>query len=163
MALYLSGHNYMFWSYMRLKLQIYYRRHRNQSIHHIHIRMRILYRLCQLDIDEGLLPKKKTYFVVHWMTHPLVLRVIPGPSPSPSVHVFVRIIIKSVRMLGRRTFGDTTPHASLSRLLMERVTFFERFDGTCGGKVHGEPKAVQTRLWWLGAISGGKLAALKSS
>lgn len=103
------------------------------------------------------------YGLLHWMTHPLVLRVIPGPSPSPSEHVFVRIIIKSVRMLGRRTFGETTPHASLSRRLMESVTFFERFDGTCGGNVHGDPKAVQTRLWWLGAISGGKLAALNSS
>lgn len=101
--------------------------------------------------------------VVHWMTHPLVLRVIPGPSPSPSEQVLVRIIIRSVLMLGRRTFGATTPHASLSRRLIDNVTFLDRFDGTCGGSVHGDPKAVQTRLWWLGAISAGRLAALNSS
>lgn len=107
---------------------------------------------------------------IYWMTHPFVLRAIrpsadapPVPSPSPLEHVFVRIIMRSVRMLGRRTFGATTPHASLRRRFIESVTFFERFEGTCGGSVHGDPNAVLTRLWWFGAISGGSVAALKSS
>lgn len=55
-----------------------------------------------------------------------VLSVILDPGalfsfPAASEHVFVRMIIKSVLMLGRRTFGATTPQASLSRRFMLRV------------------------------------------
>lgn len=47
---------------------------------------------------------------------------------------------------------------------MESVHFrFDLLEGTCGGRAHGDPKAVDTRLWWFGAISCGKLATLKSS
>lgn len=47
---------------------------------------------------------------------------------------------------------------------MDSVHFrFDLLDGTCGGRAQGDPKAVDTRLWWLGAISCGKLATLKSS
>lgn len=69
-----------------------------------------------------------------------------APSPSPNEHVFVRIIIRSVRILGRLTFGATTPQASLKRRFMDRVYFFDLSDGTCGGRVHGDPNAVLTRL-----------------
>lgn len=87
----------------------------------------------------------------------------PGPSLSPSEHVLVRIIMRSVRMLGRLTFGATTPHASDSRLFIESVHFLDLLEGTCGGNVHGDPNAVATRLWWLGAISCGRLATVNSS
>lgn len=54
----------------------------------------------------------------------------PEPPPSPITplpnDVLVRIIMRSVRMLGRLTFGATTPQASLRRLLMEIVHFLER-------------------------------------
>lgn len=55
-----------------------------------------------------------------------VLSVILDPGvlfsfPVASEHVFVRMIIKSVLMLGRRTFGATTPQASLSRRFILRV------------------------------------------
>lgn len=46
---------------------------------------------------------------------------------------------------------------------MDSVYFFDLSDGTCGGSVHGEPNAVLTRLWWFGAISGGRFAALNNS
>jgi len=55
-----------------------------------------------------------------------VLSVILDPGvlfsfPAASEHVFVRMIIKSVLMLGRRTFGATTPQASLNRRFILRV------------------------------------------
>lgn len=55
-----------------------------------------------------------------------VLSVIRDPGvlfsfPTGSEHVFVLMIIKSVRMLGRRTFGATTPQASLNRRFILRV------------------------------------------
>ena len=42
-------------------------------------------------------------------------------APAINEQVLVLIIIKSVRILGRRTFGATTPQASLNRLLMLSV------------------------------------------
>lgn len=87
----------------------------------------------------------------HCREHPPVRPSLLSPTPLRSVslreQVLVRIIIRSVRILGLRTLGATTPHASLSRRLMDSVHF--RFDlllGTCGGRAQGEPNAVDTRL-----------------
>lgn len=41
--------------------------------------------------------------------------------PAANEHVLVLIIIRSVLMLGRRTFGATTPQASLNRRFMLKV------------------------------------------
>lgn len=41
--------------------------------------------------------------------------------PAPREHVLVLIIIRSVLILGLLTFGATTPHASLRRLLILSV------------------------------------------
>ena len=91
----------------------------------------------------------------------------PEPPPSPIIplpnEVLVRIIMRSVRMLGRLTFGATTPQASLRRLLMEIVHFLERWLGVGGGSVYGLPKLGCRRLWWFGAISNGRPATTKSS
>lgn len=91
----------------------------------------------------------------------------PEPPPSPITplpnEVLVRIIMRSVRMLGRLTFGATTPQASLRRLLMEIVHFLERWLGVGGGRVYGLPKLGCRRLWWFGAISNGRPATTKSS
>lgn len=104
---------------------------------------------------------------IYWTEQPPVLpnrlRPAPGRSVSLIEQVLVLMIIRSVLMLGRRTFGVTTPHASLSRRFIDSVHFFDRFEGTCGGNAQGDPKAVDTRLWWLGAISCGKLATINSS
>lgn len=67
--------------------------------------------------------------IVYCITQPLEFRDIlakppaVAPSPSPNEHVFVRIIIRSVRILGRRTFGATTPQASLKRRCFGRKKF----------------------------------------
>lgn len=60
------------------------------------------------------------------------LRVILDPGvifslPAAREHVLVLIIIKSVLMLGRRTFGATTPQASLSRRLILNVALCRGF------------------------------------
>lgn len=65
-------------------------------------------------------------------------------SLSARLHVFVLIIIKSVRILGRRTFGVTTPHASLNRRLILNVYFFDGWIGTEGGNGHGAPNLKHT-------------------
>lgn len=85
-------------------------------------------------------------------------------SLSPLAQVFVLIIIRSVLMLGLRTLGATTPHASDSLLFIERVHFLLLLLWLLvGGRVQGLPKAVLTLLWWLGAISRGRFATTKSS
>lgn len=85
-------------------------------------------------------------------------------SLSPLAQVLALIIIKSVRMLGRRTFGATTPQASDNLLFIDRVHFLLLLLWLLvGGNVHGLPNAVLTRLWWLGAISRGKLATTNNS
>lgn len=85
-------------------------------------------------------------------------------SLSPLAQVLALIIIKSVRMLGRRTFGATTPQASDNLLFIDRVHFLLLLLWLpVGGNVHGLPNAVLTRLWWLGAISKGKLATTNNS
>lgn len=86
----------------------------------------------------------------------------PLPFPSPILHVFVRIIIRSVRMLGRRTFGVTTPHASLSRRFTDNVYRLLWWEGADGGSGHGEPKFALIFLWWFGAISRGSPATTNS-
>lgn len=74
----------------------------------------------------------------------------PEPPPSPTMplpnEVLVRMIMRSVRMLGRLTFGATTPQASLRRRLMEMVHFLERWLGVGGGSVYGLPKLGCRRL-----------------
>lgn len=84
-------------------------------------------------------------------------------SPSLVEQVFVCMILKSVLILGLRTFGATTPQASLSRLFMDKVHFLALFDVKCGGRVHGDPKVVFTFLWWFGAISNGRFAQENNS
>lgn len=78
---------------------------------------------------------------------------------SPTLQVLVLMIIRSVLMLGRLTLGVTTPQASLNLRFTESVYFLAWCDGAEGGKGQGAPKLALTRLWWLGAISWGKLAA----
>lgn len=63
--------------------------------------------------------------------------------PAASEHVFVRMIIRSVLMLGRRTLGATTPQASLNRRFMLRVALCF---GCEGGSMVGEPKVRGTFL-----------------
>lgn len=84
------------------------------------------------------------------------------PLLSLKLQVLVRMIIRSVRMLGRRTLGVTTPQASLSLLFTDNVYFLEWWAGVWGGKGQGAPKLALTLLWWFGAISKGKLATTKS-
>lgn len=85
--------------------------------------------------------KFHTKFLIYWIAHldhdcPLL---VLEPSASPKLQVFVRIIIRSVRILGRRTFGATTPQASLKRRFILNVYFFDGWVGTDGGSGHGAP------------------------
>lgn len=107
----------------------------------------------------------RTHAVWFDLVFPVILLIFVDvllPSLSPVVVVLALIISKSVRMLGRLTFSSTTPMASLSLRFIVSV-FLLRAEGTCVGKMHGEPNVVVTRLWWFGAISGGSPATLNSS
>lgn len=92
-----------------------------------------------------------------------IIELLPFVLFSPRLQVFDRMIMRSVLMLGLRTLGVTTPHASLSLRFTDSVYFFVWCEGVEGGSGHGEPKVALTRLWWLGAISRGRLAMRNSS
>lgn len=77
----------------------------------------------------------------------IFLRATPAPSPSFIAIVLERIKFRSVRMLGRRAFGATTPQASLKRRLIESAFFFDPPTVVCGGKGDGAPNTDTTRRW----------------
>lgn len=71
-------------------------------------------------------PRERYHWMVQVFLASVVRRVILDPGalfsfPAAREHVFVLMIMRSVLMLGRRTFGATTPHASLSRRFILRV------------------------------------------
>lgn len=49
----------------------------------------------------------------------------PPVSASLELLVLERIKLRSVRMLGRRAFGVTTPQASLKRRFIDKAFFFK--------------------------------------
>ena len=73
-------------------------------------------------------------------------------DPLPRLVVLSLMMRRSVRRLGRRTLGATTPQASLSRRLMESVHFLE--EGVGGGRLPS--LGAISRRWWSGAISSGR-------
>lgn len=95
------------------------------------------------------------YIITHFLRVTL-------PSPSFICMVFERIKFKSVRMLGLRALGVTTPHASLNRRFIDSAFFLVPVTEECGGSGEGAPKTLTTRRWWLGAISSGRLETVNS-